>query len=145
MDIIISSWGLVLDAAGVGWAIVTAAVFVTMICESAGPVVEPGEDKPKLGAVRAVSVVFGFFTPFLLFVHAYWAVVAPTLLATADLMAMALAAFRSTAWVGLVVLMVSLMVAPSVLGAIVRMASRPTAKAPSRRYSRSRRSPRLCS
>jgi len=129
MDFVIGSWGQLVDAAGLGWVAVGTAVFATMICESAGPVIEPDEDKPKLGAFRAASLVLSFFTPFLLFVHAYWAVIAPTLTPADSLMAMALAAFRSTIWVGLVSLMAVLLVAPSIVGALLRATARPAAKA----------------
>jgi hypothetical protein len=118
------------DAAGVAWIAAAGIAFVTMICESAGPVVEAGEEKPKPGALRIASLIVSLFTPMLLFVHAYYAVVvmhpggAP-----GGLMGFVLAVLGSAALIGLCVLMLILILAPSVLAALVRVLSRPAARA----------------
>lgn len=128
MDIA-SMLGQLVEAAGGAWLAVVAFVFVTMICESAGPVLEPGEEKPRIGPLRATSLVLSAFTPFLLFIHAYWAIVAPSLVASDDVGTAILQSFRSAVLIGLVAITFALILAPSLIGAVLRSAAEPAARA----------------
>jgi len=118
------------EAAGPMWVAAIAVAFFTMMCESAGPVVEPGEEKAKPGPLRLTSLIFSLFTPILLFVHAYWAVALLEQAGPPDgPLALVLLALRSLTLVALYVLMLALILAPGALAALLRTLSKPLARA----------------
>jgi hypothetical protein len=117
-------------AAGTTWLVAVAIAFFTMICESAGPVVEPGEEKPKPGPLRVASLILSLFTPILLFVHAYWAVALLEQAGPPDgPLALVLLAFRSVALAALYIVMLALILAPGAFAALARKLSKPLARA----------------
>lgn len=129
MDANSSIGAYVMEAVGVLWLVAVAGMFLSAVCESARPKPEPGEEKPQGVALLGAGIA-SLITPILLFLYAFWSIMAlegRTTISTDDVLVFAVA--QRIVVIGLFVFLAGTAIAGSILGWIIRIAAPDIGKA----------------
>lgn len=112
----------VMEAVGSLWLVAVAGMFLSAVCESARPKSEPGEEKPQ-GLALLIAGIASLITPIMLFVYAFWSILAlEGLVLTPDLVIDFAIAQRMVV-IGLFIFLAVVATAGSIVGWIIRAAA----------------------
>lgn len=112
----------VLETVGPLWLIAVAGMFLSAVCESARPQPEPGEEKPQ-GLALIIAGVASLITPIMLFVHAFWAILALDGMVVTPGLVIDFAIAQRIVVVGLFVALAGVAIVGSIVGWLVRAAA----------------------
>jgi hypothetical protein len=111
-------------ASGTLWCVAVAGLFIA----GAGEKAYPNEGGRHEAIITLLSGIAALVTPFLLFVHAFWAIAPHAPGATYDIVGMTMSTVSAGAAIALFAVMAVLIVAPSLLGLLIAAVAPPLGK-----------------